>query len=138
MTEIINEIYNMIDKLINQSSYQKLKKMNEKIMTLYSDLINDYQNAKKKYDEVMEIGSYHHPDFKESAANLSKCKKELFEKLEVKEILALEKEIELQLNDLMSEIAKIISKQINTPNELGLIRGKKGENHVNIKKTIYR
>lgn len=138
MTEIIDETYKMIDELKKQPKYKKLKELNIKLENKYGNLIKNYYSAKLKYDEITKEGSHYHPDFKEAAKNLSHHKEVLFEKPEVKEILKLEKEIELELNSLIREFTEVISKNIKTPNELGLISNIKGGSHGSLKKTIHR
>lgn len=138
MIKIINETYELVDKLIEKDNYKQLKKLNQKLNNLYPLLLKDYKDAKEKYDNVLDEGSHYHPDFKSVAKKLSEVKTILFEKEEVKNILKLEKEIELELNEIITNISNVISENIQTPNEIGLLRSKKGGCSIDIKKTIYR
>src|SRR5690554_2011454 len=125
MTKIISLTYDLLEELKEEENFKLLKQLNQEIEFKYISLINDYQLAKNNYDNIMDEGGIYHPDFKEIAQKYSLIKTELFSKEEVRTILKLEKEIELKMNSIITKISNTISDKFNTPNEIGLLRGKK-------------
>jgi cell fate (sporulation/competence/biofilm development) regulator YlbF (YheA/YmcA/DUF963 family) len=129
MTEIILQTYNVLDEIKEKFHFKKLSQLKSIIDKTYEKEIKQFDQAKKEYDEIMEQGGTFHKRYQEVAKNLSFAKEILYNKNEVKEYMTIEKNIQFELNDLLNSIAKTVSKEIQTPNEFGII-SKKGKHHV--------
>jgi cell fate (sporulation/competence/biofilm development) regulator YlbF (YheA/YmcA/DUF963 family) len=129
MTEIILQTYNVLDEIKEKFHFKKLSQLKATIDKTYEEEIKQFNQAKKEYDEIMEQGGMFHQRYQEVAKNLSLAKEMLYNKNEVKDYMTIEKNIQFELNDLLNSIAKTISKEIQTPNEFGII-SKKGKHHV--------
>ena len=129
MTDIIIKAYDVVDEFIKDSSIILIKKLNKDIETLYQNEINAFNDAKIKYQNVLNEGGIYHPDYKETIKHLSETKKTLYEMPEVKKYVALEFELETKLNEFLNEVSKTISDHVPAPNKFGMIK-KGGSCHV--------
>ncbi len=129
MTEIIMKAYDVLDEIISDPLFFEIKELNQKLDGLYQNEINAFNDAKIKYQKVMDEGGTYHPDYKEVIKLLSETKKTLYETKEVKRFNALELEFESKLNEFLNELTKTISDHVPAPNKFGMIK-KGGSCHV--------
>jgi len=121
MTDIIMQAYEVLDEIKNDSVYQSIKTYDRLITDKYSKEIQKFQEAKKKYEQVMADGGKFHPDFKAVVKQFSQSKMELYQKPEVIQYFELEKTFEDELNGFMKELSQSVSDYIKTPNKLGIV-----------------
>lgn len=129
MTEIIIKAYDVLDEMINDPLFKKIKKLNRNLDNLYENEINAFNNAKIKYDQVLSEGGTYHPDYKETIKKLSQTKQILYKMPEVAKYLEAEIEFETRLNQFLNDISKTISDHVPAPNKFGMIK-KGGSCHV--------
>lgn len=122
MTEILMLAYDYVDEIKASNEYQRLLWLNDNLTKLYQEEIKAFKTIEKAYNEVMEIG-IHHPDFKKVSSSFVEVKKNLYEKSEVKEYLALDRKIEVKMNQLLEKISTNISTNIPIKNEFGFFKG---------------
>lgn len=119
MTNITMLAYDYLDELRKDKQYQQLLLLNNKINSGFCNEIKVFNKAKKKYEDVIQYGTYH-PDFSEVTKEFSKRKMELYNLKEVKEYININNEIEKKVNSLLTTLAQSISTNIPVENELGL------------------
>lgn len=121
-SKILDKTYELIDEIKAKKEYQRLLELNEVIKKndKIKELINDFNKAKIKYDEVIKYGKYH-PDLKQTQINLKEKKETLYENDIMKEYKSLEKQIQKELDIISIKLSQTISKKIKHPNEIGLI-----------------
>lgn len=129
MTDIIIKAYDVLDEILSDPSIEEIKHLNKNIDLLYKKEISAFNDAKIKYQRVLNEGGTYHPDYKQSIKVLSETKKVLYEMPEVKKYLELELEFEAKLNEFLNKISKTISDHIPAPNKFGMIK-KGGSCHV--------
>lgn len=122
MTEFIELAYDYLDLLKENPNYIKLVSLNREVNLKYELEFNEFKTISKRFDEVMEIGTYH-PDFRDVSKEFSRVKANLYEKPLIKEYLLLDKKIEQMINELLSEIAMAISPNILVKDQFGFIKG---------------
>ncbi len=119
---VLNAVYDLVDEIKEKKEYVRLLEL-KKIIDIDETiiiLIKDFDQAKKKYDEISKYGKYH-PDLKEVRMSLAKSKENLFKNVIISEYKQLEKEIQKVLDDISRKIALSVSPKIKYPNEIGLI-----------------
>lgn len=129
MTDIIIKAYDVVDEILSDPSIKEIKILNQKIDQLYKEEIKAFNDAKIKYQTILDEGGTYHPDYKQSIKTLSETKKVLYEMPEVKKYLELELEFESKLNEFLNMISKTISDHVPAPNKFGMIK-KGGSCHV--------
>ena len=129
MTELIMQAYQVLDEIKEDVKYKEIKYLDQKMLELYKEEIDAFQNAKIKYDIVMSEGGSYHPGFKEAVKNFSESKALLYSKAEVKRYFEIEKEFQDELNTFLFEMTQAVSSHIQTPDKFGIIK-KGGSCHV--------
>lgn len=129
MTDIIMKAYDVLDEILKDPSLPEIKKLNQSIDQLYKNEIKAFNDAKIKYQTVLNEGGTYHPDYKQSIKTLSETKKALYEIKDVKRYLELELTFESSLNEFLNNVSKTISDHVPTPNKFGMIK-KGGSCHV--------
>ncbi|MFA5471195.1 MAG: YlbF family regulator [Acholeplasmataceae bacterium] len=129
MTDIIIKAYDVLDEFLNDEKFPEIKKLHQTIDDLYETEIKAFDQAKEAYQKVMDEGGSYHPDYKDAVKHLSETKKHLYEQPEVKKYLALELELETELNEFLNTLSKTISDHVPAPNKFGMIK-KGGSCHV--------
>ena len=130
MTDIIMQSYCVLDEIKQDDRYQEIKALDQEIIRNYQHEINLFRQTKEKYDQVMSEGGHYHPDFKDVVKAYSDAKTILYQKDEIKRYFILEKELQDEINQFLSEITKHISTHIKTPNKLGIVSKGGGSCHV--------
>lgn len=129
MTDIIIKAYDVLDEILNDEKIPEIKQLHRKMDDLYKHEIQAFEEAKLAYQKVMDEGGTYHPDYKSAIKHLSETKKNLYEQPEVKKYLALELELETELNEFLNALSKTISDHVPAPNKFGMIK-KGGSCHV--------
>ena len=129
MTDIIIKAYDVLDEFLEDPSLPEIKKLNQSIDKLYKNEVKAFNDAKTKYEQVLNEGGTYHPDYKQCVKILSETKKALYETKDVKRYLELELALEAKLNAFLNDISKTISEHVPTPNKFGMIK-KGGSCHV--------
>lgn len=111
--EVINKTYEYVDALKNTKEYQQLLMLKKEIDYGLKDLIKNFKDAEQKYREALKFGKYH-PDLAKYQVEFSKAKEILFSNELVQEYKKLEGIIQANLNELVQEIKKNISKKFKT------------------------
>ncbi|MFA5560400.1 MAG: YlbF family regulator [Acholeplasmataceae bacterium] len=133
MTELVMQAYNVLVEFKKHPFYLELRKLDQEIEVRHKELIDQFNEAKIKYDLVLEQGGKYHPDFKETIKTLSTIKAELYAKMEVQRYFELEQQFQALINEFLGEMANSISPYIQTPNKLNLLKkkGHHGGHHGN-------
>lgn len=126
MTEIILEAYHVLDEIKTSDTYIELLKLNSYITNNLNEEYLKYQNLKTKLDKIISMGAKFHPDFKEISTKLLIAKEALYSIKEVKKYLSLKGDVVKELNDFSRSLGSVISNNLNVPNELGIVKTKKG------------
>ncbi|QWB95857.1 hypothetical protein KHQ89_08085 [Mycoplasmatota bacterium] len=129
MTEIIMKAYEVADEFTANAKFKEIARLNKLIDQLYPNEIKAFDEAKIKYNDVMQYGGSYHPDFKEVTKLLSVTKMNLYQQKEVDTYLKLEREFEKEINDYLFELSSLISDHIPSPNAFGIVK-KGGSCHV--------
>ena len=129
MTDFIMQAYQVLDEIKRDVKYKEIKLLDQKMLELYPNEIQAFQEAKIKYDIVMIEGGTYHPDFKETVLKFGESKSALYSKPEVKRYFEIEKEFQDELNEFLLEMTQAVSSHIQTPDKLGIIK-KGGSCHV--------
>lgn len=129
MTDIIMKAYDVLDEILRDPSLPEIKRLNISIDHLYKNEIKAFNDAKIKYQQVLNEGGTYHPDYKQSIKELSETKKALYEAKDVKKYLELELAFEAKLNEFLNKVSKTVSNHVPTPNKFGMIK-KGGSCHV--------
>lgn len=125
MNDIIMLAYEYLDDFRTKDYYQEFVSLSLSINTKYEKEINHFNDVKREYEEVLEIGRYH-PDIKEVTIKYRDAKVKFFEVNDIKRYFELERQIELEINELFNEMTNIISPNIPVLNKFGLINSNKG------------
>ncbi|MCK5388812.1 MAG: YlbF family regulator [Candidatus Izimaplasma sp.] len=120
--KVINAVYDLVDEIKEDKAYTRLLELKKLMDTnsIITNLIQEFNDAKIKYNEVSQYGK-HHPDLREVQLALAKTKEALFTNEVVSEYKQLEKEIQKKLDNISRKIAQSVSPKIKHPNEMGLI-----------------
>lgn len=121
-TKLIELAYEISDEIKEQKAYKRLleiKKLTQTNPELIN-LINNFNKAKVKYEEVQKYGKYH-PDLKQVQLLMQETKEALYTHELIIEYKKLEKTIQTVLDEVSASIANAVSKKIKHPNEIGLI-----------------
>ncbi|MBN2300623.1 MAG: hypothetical protein JXC31_05500 [Acholeplasmataceae bacterium] len=129
MTEIIMQAYEVLDELLKDPIYLQLKTYNQIINIKYKEEIEKFQLIKNQYDQVINEGGPHHPDFKKIAGLLSENKSNLYKKDEIKHYFELEKVFQNDINEFLEKLTHSVSSFIQVPNKIGIV-SKGGSCHV--------
>lgn len=120
MMEIMLKGYDVLDELVTSPNFIKLKQVNDLINEKYHLLMNKFNQAKDRFEDIRGTGGFYHPDYKDASRELSELKNELYNKEEVILYFELEKEIQKEINLFLIDLANSISPHIAKPNEMGL------------------
>jgi cell fate (sporulation/competence/biofilm development) regulator YlbF (YheA/YmcA/DUF963 family) len=129
MTDIIVKAYEVADEFTSDPRFKEIARLNKLIDQLYPEEIKAFEDAKIKYQDVMQYGGKYHPDFKDVTIALSKTKTNLYQQKEVDAYLKLERAYEKEINDYLFELSSLISTHIPSPNAFGIVK-KGGSCHV--------
>jgi cell fate (sporulation/competence/biofilm development) regulator YlbF (YheA/YmcA/DUF963 family) len=121
--------YDVVDEILKDPVIKEIKRLNQSIDHVCKEEIKAFNDAKIKYQMILNQGGTYHPDYKQSIKELSETKKALYEMPEVKKYLELELEFEAKLNEFLNTISKTISDHVPAPNKFGMIK-KGGSCHV--------
>jgi cell fate (sporulation/competence/biofilm development) regulator YlbF (YheA/YmcA/DUF963 family) len=121
--------YDVVDEIVKDPVIKEIKRLNQSIDHVCKEEIKAFNDAKIKYQMILNQGGTYHPDYKQSIKVLSETKKALYEMPEVKKYLELELEFEAKLNEFLNTISKTISDHVPAPNKFGMIK-KGGSCHV--------
>lgn len=109
MNEILyDDLDNLIDEIVSREEFQRLIELKRIIDEKYDSLIKVYKELSYKYEEALKYSNYY-LGFEDLKSQLSNAKEQLYIKLEVKEYLALERQIQNELDEISNEIAKAMS-----------------------------
>lgn len=108
MEQIINQAYDLADALKENKEYKELIELKELINDKYKDELKKYKDSFKKFDFAYKMKDYY-PDFKKVSLLYQECKKDLFEKEEVKRYFELEKIVNDKLNIIAKELISAVS-----------------------------
>lgn len=129
MTDIVMKAYDVADEIIADPNFKEIVRLNKLIDQLYPKEIEAFEQAKIKYDDVMNTGGKYHPDFKDVTILLSETKSALYNKPEVVKYRELESNFEKDLNNFIFDMSQKISDNIPSPNAFGIVK-KGGSCHV--------
>lgn len=123
------QAYHVLDEILNDEHYQEMKSLNQLIIHHYEHEINQFNQAKESYQQVLQDGGTYHPDFKKYSALLSETKKKLYDTEEMKRYVLLEKTLQTSINSFLADLTEVVSPHIKTPDIFGIIK-KGGGCHV--------
>lgn len=127
MTNILLLAYDYLDELKQSDYYKEFINIDKELDLKYSNDLEELKIMKDKYDEIMDTGGRHHPDFKEISNLFSTTKKKVFQIDIVKRYLELERQIEEEINSLFNDMSKNISSNIPVFNKFGFIEKNGGK-----------
>ena len=99
-------------ELMSTNEFKELLELKEKINNSIPDLLQNFQKAKEKYEEVSKYSSYH-PDLKKTRLELVAAKEALY----TNELVVRYKELERIIQQKLNEVATIIAQSIKTNSE---------------------
>lgn len=129
MTDLIIQAYHVRDEILHDEIYLELKRLDQSIALNYRNEIVSFNQAKESFDRIHQEGGMYHPDYKDASKKLSETKKALYETLEMKRYLELERKLQTELNTFLNDLTEAISPHIKTPDVFGIIK-KGGSCHV--------
>ena len=129
MTEVSLQAYQVLDEIKQDQIYVELRSLNKIIETTYKDEIIAFNRAKQHYDQIMGEGGAYHPDYKAATQRLSLTKKALYDTNHMKKYVVLERQLQTMLNTFLTDLTRVISPHIKTPDIFGIIK-KGGSCHV--------
>ena len=98
-------------EIIDSNEFQKLLSLKEEISKTIPELLENFQKAKEKYEEVSQYFTYH-PDYKKAKMELVKAKEILYTNSLVIEYKRYERLIQEKMDNASKEILKAISNNI--------------------------
>lgn len=72
MTEIILQIYPVIDEIKHENQLNQLRYLKNQIEVKYKGLLFEFNQAKLSHEKIMEEGGLHHPDYQKSAKKIKR------------------------------------------------------------------
>ena len=109
--ELCEKSEKFANEIMETLEFKELLELKEKISKEIPELLEEFNKAKEKYDEVMEDGSYH-PDYRNTKLRLVKAKETLYTNPLVIRYKELERSIQEKLDLASKEIVKAISNNI--------------------------
>lgn len=103
--EVRQELDNIKDEFVNSKEFLEYKNLEKLVYEKYLKEIVAFNNAK----EALEEAKKYHLDLKQKEEVLSKAKKELYSKEEVKRLKELEKILQNELDQISNSIASHFS-----------------------------
>ncbi len=107
-TEVLNNVYKLIDYIKSTNEYKRLNELNDKINIELKDLIKDFKDVEDKYNEALRYGKYH-PNLKDYQIALSQAKEKLFTNPMVIEFKELESSFNNTLNEIFNDVKISVS-----------------------------
>ena len=102
-----------VNIIVNTEEFKRLKELKKIIDQKYSKEIVNFKRCEANYLEALEHKEYY-SNFDEIVKKLSETKSILYNKLEVKEYLALERTIQEMLTNDFNELKQSISSKLGT------------------------
>ena len=99
------------NEIMASDEFVELMKVKEEISKTIPEILDEFNKAKEKYEEVSKYSSYH-PDLERVRGRLVNAKEALYTNPLVIRYKELEKEIQKKLNLVAHEIAETISVNI--------------------------
>lgn len=109
--ELCEKSERFANEIMETLEFKELLELKEKISKEIPELLEEFNKAKEKYDEVMEYGTYH-PDYRNTKLRLVKAKETLYTNPLVIRYKELERSIQEKLDLASKEIVKAISNNI--------------------------
>lgn len=109
--ELCDKSVAFANEIIKSPEFVELLKIKEEITTTIPLIVEEFNTAKEKYDEVNKYGTYH-PDYQKVKLRLIKAKEALYRNELVKKYKELERKIQQMLNDASKEIVKALKMDI--------------------------
>ena len=103
--EVRQELDNIKDEFVNSKKFLEYKNLEKLVYKKYLKEIVSFNNAK----EALEEAKKYHIDLKQKEEVLSRAKKELYSKEEVKRLKELEKILQNELDQISNSIASHFS-----------------------------
>lgn len=103
--EVRQELDNIKDEFVNSKEFLEYKNLEKLVYEKYLKEIVSFNNAK----EALEEAKKYHLDLKQKEEVLSRAKKELYSKEEVKRLKELEKILQNELDQISNSIASHFS-----------------------------
>lgn len=103
--EVRQELDNIKDEFVNSKEFLEYKNLEKLVYEKYLKEIVSFNNAK----EALEEAKKYHIDLKQKEEVLSRAKKELYSKEEVKRLKELEKILQNELDQISNSIASHFS-----------------------------
>ena len=98
-------------EIMETEDFKELIRVKNELQASYPELLNRFNKAKEKYEEVSQYSTYH-PDYRKVKLELVSAKEALYTNELVKKYKELEKKIQEKLNEASQEIVKAISNNI--------------------------
>ena len=109
--ELCEKSERFANEIMETLEFKELLLLKDRISKEIPELLEEFDIAKSKYDEVMEYGTFH-PDYRSSKLRLVKAKENLYTNELVKRYKELERSIQEKLDSASKEILKAISNNI--------------------------
>ena len=109
--ELCEKSEKFANEIMETQEFKELLFLKERISKEIPEILEEFNKAKEKYDEVMEYGSYH-PDYRNAKLRLVKAKETLYTNDLVKRYKELERNIQEKLDKASKEILKAISNNV--------------------------
>lgn len=109
--ELCDKSYMFAKEIMETEEFVRLLKVKEEINEKIPKLVQEFNVAKEKYEEVCKYSTFH-PDYKKVKLELIRTKEALYTNELVIEYKELEKIIQEKLNNASKEIVKAISNNI--------------------------
>ena len=106
--EVRQELDNIKDEFVNSKEFLEYKNLEKLVYEKYLKEIVSFNNAK----EALEEAKKYHIDLKQKEEVLSRAKKELYSKEEVKRLKELEKILQNELDQISNSIASHFSNKL--------------------------
>ena len=98
-------------EIMETEEFQKLIYYKNEIAKTIPELVNRFNKAKEKYEEVSKYSTYH-PDYRKVKLELVDAKEKLYTNELVIKYKEIERKIQEKLNEASQEIVKAISNNI--------------------------
>ena len=99
------------NEIMESDEFKELLEIKELIAKTIPEILENFQRAKEKYEEVQKYGTYH-PDYRNVKLELVKAKEALYTNNLVIRYKELEKKIQEKLNIAANQIASAISSNV--------------------------
>ena len=109
--ELCEKSEKFANEIMETIEFKELLELKDRISKEIPELLEEFNQAKNKYDEVSEYATYH-PDYRSSKLRLVNAKEALYTNELVKRYKELERSIQEKLDFASKEILKAISNNI--------------------------